>query len=229
VTGVLARGITGIKLARMTTPLEQRRPWPSRAVRPVAVLATLLLAIWLLSQARGMVPSWLAGGDRTPRVTHEVVVQQVESVAKLVSSQMTLRDVVIFENSRFGSTKRGLYVITGKVLAGIDLEQGTGVKIDHEARRITISLPPAKVLAVDVLNVTTYDEHSGLLNPFNPEDRDAIRSEIRARLVAAATGSGILQQADTSARRVLRALLSRDGYTVDVGLPPTTLNVSPAR
>jgi hypothetical protein len=212
----------------MTTPGNHRLAQAGRLVRPLVLVAVVLLLLWGLSRARAVLPSWLSG-DSTPHVTHDVVVQQVESVAKLVSSEMTLRDVVIFENSRYGSTKRGLYVITGKVLAGIDLEQGTGVKIDHAARRIAITLPPAKILAVDVINVKTYDEHSGLLNPFNADDRDAIRGEIRARLIAAATGSGVLQQADTSARRVLRALLSRDGYSVDVGLPPVSLNVSPAR
>jgi hypothetical protein len=213
----------------MTTPGDHRLSQAGRYVRPLVLLAAVLLVVWGLTRARAALPGWLGGGDSAPRVTHDVVVQQVESVAKLVSSEMTLRDVVIFENSRYGSTKRGLYVITGKVLAGIDLEQGTGVKIDHEARRIAITLPPAKILAVDVLNVKTYDEHSGLLNPFSADDRDAIRGEIRARLIAAATGSGVLQQADTSARRVLRALLSRDGYSVDVGLPPVSLNVSPAK
>ena len=156
------------------------------------------------------------------------MVQQVKSVAKLVSTEMTLRDVVQFENTHYGSTKRGLYVITGRVLAGIDLEAGSKVSIDHEAKRITILLPPARVLAVDVLSVRTYDERSGLLNPFSIDDRDAIRGQIRAQLVAAATSSGLLPKADTSAREVLRTLLSRDGYTVDVGLPGLALDRAPA-
>ena len=53
-----------------------------------------------------------------------------------------LRDVVIFQHTRFGSTKRALLVVTGKVLAGIDLQKGMDVKIDHGARKITIILPP---------------------------------------------------------------------------------------
>ena len=89
------------------------------------------------------------------------------------------------------------------------------------ARRVSWS-------AVDVLSVRTYDERSGLLNPFSIDDRDAIRGQIRAQLVAAATSSGLLPKADTSAREVLRTLLSRDGYTVDVGLPGLALDRAPA-
>jgi hypothetical protein len=200
---------------------------PGRWLRP-ALLALILLVVllWGLSTLESRLPSWVTG-SRAPTITNDVVVQQVRSVAKLVSTEMTLRDVVQFENTHYGSTKRGLYVITGKVLAGIDLEQGTQVSIDHAAKRITITLPPARVLAVDVLSVRTYDEKSGLLNPFTVDDRDAIRGQIRAQLVGAAASSGLLAKADTSAREVLRTLLSRDGYTVDVGLPGLSLDRAP--
>jgi hypothetical protein len=188
-------------------------------LRPVlSAVAVLLVLVWGLSALESRLPSWVTG-PRAPTITNDVVVQQVRSVAKLVSTEMTLRDVVQFEQTRYASTKRGLYVITGRVLAGIDLEGGTKVSIDHAAKRITITLPPARVLAVDVLTVRTYDERSGLLNPFTIGDRDAIRGQIRAQLVTAASSSGLLAKADTSAREVLRSLLSRDGYTVDVGLP----------
>ena len=196
-------------------------------MRRLLPLVALIVVVLLLQRARASLPGWLVGAS-APTITQDIVVEQVRSVAKLVSTEMTLRDVVVFESSRYGFTKRGLYVVTGKVMAGIDLEQGTGVKIDHLAKRIAIVLPPARILAVDVLNVRTYDEHSGLLNPFSTDDRDSIRGEIRARLIASAASSGLLQQADTSARRVLRALLSRDGYTVDVGLPGTKLVIAPA-
>jgi hypothetical protein len=201
-----------------------------RYLRPFLVSAALLLAaLWGLSSLASRLPTWMTGGPPPPpTITNDVVVQQVRSVAKLVSTEMTLRDVVQFENTHYGSTKRGLYVITGRVLAGIDLEAGSKVSIDHAAKRITILLPPAKVLAVDVLSVRTYDERSGLLNPFSIGDRDAIRGQIRAQLVATATSSGLLPKADTSAREVLRSLLSRDGYTVDVGLPEIGLDRAPA-
>lgn len=201
----------------------------SRWLRPVLLAIAILLALaWALTALASRLPSWVTGGSRASTISNDVVVQQVRSVAKLVSTEMTLRDVVQFENTHYASTKRGLYVITGKVLAGIDLEEGSKVSIDHAAKRITITLPPAKVLAVDVLSVRTYDERSGLLNPFTVGDRDAIRGQIRAQLVTAATNSGLLAKADTSARQVLRTLLSRDGYTVDVGLPGITLDRAPA-
>jgi hypothetical protein len=151
-----------------------------------------------------------------PQITQQVVVERLQAVAKLVASEMTLRDVVTYEQTRFTATKRALLVVTGRVSAGVDLERGTEVEIDSATKRIVLTLPPAQILSVDVLDVTTYDERAGLLNPFRPEDRDAIQRRVRTQLIDAAGRSGILAHADQSAALMLTALLGRDGYTVEI-------------
>lgn len=184
----------------------------------VGTLAILLLVgILVLRSASGAIGRW--GQPAEPRITQQTVVERLREVAKLVATEMTLRDVVIYEQTRFASTKRVLLVVTGKVSAGIDLERGTEVRIDSADKRITLTLPPAQILSVDVLNVTTYDERAGLLNPFRPEDRDLIQRRIRMQLMEAARQSGILQHADQSAAKVLTELLARDGYTVEIKRP----------
>ncbi len=190
-----------------------------RLIFPAGLL--ILLGLGFGIAQRALTPGWFRNPE--PRITHDVVVEQLRDVAKLVSTEMTLRDVVIFQHTRFGSTKRALLVVTGKVLAGIDLQKGTDVRIDHGARRITITLPPAQILAVDVVNVRTYDESAGLLNPFTTEDRDAMQRRVRMTLVAAGQQSGLLAHADKSARAMLQDLLERDGYSVVVKTPTPQL------
>jgi hypothetical protein len=198
------------------------RPSPGR------VLAWGLVAIGLLTAgAAGVAVARRAAGAAAavatpapPRVTHQVVVERLQAVARLVASQMTLRDVVVYEQTRFTATKRALLVVTGRVSAGLDLERGTNVEIDSVGRRIVLTLPPAQILAVEVLDVTTYDERAGLLNPFRPEDRDAIQRQVRTRLEEAARRSGILAHADQSAALLLQQLLGRDGYAVEVRRDP---------
>ena len=140
----------------------------------------------------------------------------MRSVAKLVTGETTVRDVVIYENSRLGSTKRSLVVVTGKVTAGIDLDAGTQVDIDQRDRRVHIVLPKAKVLGVEVLQLRTYDERNGLWNPFRPADRDTIYQLAREQLMSTAGELGVVAHAEDSARRLLAALIHVDGYTVDV-------------
>jgi hypothetical protein len=183
------------------------------------VIAALIVAaagsILMLRRAIGF-----GAGRSEPVVTQAVVVEQLREVAKLVATEMTLRDVVTYEQTQFRSTKRTLLVVTARVAAGIDLSRGTDVAIDSAEKRITVSLPPAQIMSVDVVNVRTYDERAGLWNPFRPEDRDVIQARVRSQLMASARESGILEHADHSAAKVLTGLLSRDGYTVEIRRPP---------
>jgi len=197
-----------------------------RRVVTIAMLGVMVLVILVVvsiaRDARGLLAS--AKGRTT--LSQEMVVEQVRAVAKLVSSEMTVRDVVTYENTRYGSTKRALIVVTGKILAGIDLERGTDVRIDSSARRITITMPEAQVLAVDIVQLRTYDEQRGLWNAFQPEDRDAIYQSVRRQLHRAAADMGIVQRANASAARMLETMFSVDGYTTEVrfGAPAPALD-----
>jgi Protein of unknown function (DUF4230) len=193
----------------------------SRPTLPAILISLLLLGGALLligtairrlvPQAKALLPS---RGQTT--VSQSVVVEQMRSVAKLVSSETSLRDVVVYQNRRLGSTKRSLVVVTGKVLAGIDLDQGTRVDIDNEAHRVNITLPHAQVLGVEVTQLRTYDERNGLWNPFRPEDRDTIYQLARDQLSQAAGELGVTTHAEESAQRLLTALIHPDGFTVQV-------------
>jgi len=183
----------------------------------VLVAVALVILIAFAYCATRLVPGAFRAGNKT-NITHDVVIQQIRAVAKLVSSEATVRDVIVYENTWYGSTKRSLVVVTGRLLAGIDLRDSPDVVIDHARRRITIRIPPAKLIAVEIRDMRTYDERGGLWNPFTREDRDAIQRQARAQLTAAGAQLELLRHANESAVELLRMLLAKDGYTVDVAL-----------
>jgi hypothetical protein len=195
----------------------------TRSRRPLApLLASLLLlggAVLLvgisLHHLRPLASRLFPMGGKT-EVAHSVVVEQVRSVARLVTSETSVRDVVVYENRRLGSTKRSLVVVSGKVMAGFDLDAGTQVDVDHRERQVSVVLPPAAVLGVEITNLRTYDEQSGLWNPFRPADRDTIYHLARQQLIRAATDLRLTGNAEESARRLLQAMIHADGYTVNV-------------
>lgn len=156
----------------------------------------------------------LTGGETT--VSQAVVVEQTRAVARLVTSETVLRDVVTYENRRLGSTKRSLVVATGKVLTGFDLDRGMEVTVDHPSRRIRITLPPPAVMAVEITGLKTYDEQRGLWNPFSPADRDTIFALARRQLVATAGEAELARHAEESARRLLEATVRAEGYSTEV-------------
>ncbi len=196
-------------------PTEPRDRLVGPGVLLVAV--ALLILVGFGYCASRLVPGAVFGRNET-NITHDVVVDQIKAVAKLVSSEATVRDVVVYENTWYGSTKRSLVVVTGRLLAGIDLRDNPDVIIDHERRKITIRIPPAKLIAVEIRDMQTYDERGGLWNPFTREDRDAIQRQARVQLTAAGGQMALLRHANESAVELLQLLLAKDGYTVDVSV-----------
>jgi hypothetical protein len=189
---------------------------PRRPVWPLA-LAALLFAVAVLvgrGVARGTTALRRLAGETT--VSQAVVIEQTRAVAHLVTSETMLRDVVTYENSRLGSTKRSLVIVTGKVLTGFDLDRGIGVAVDHPARRIRITLPPPSVMGVEITELKTYDEQRGLWNPFRPADRDTIFALARQQLVRAAGEVELARHAEESARRLLQATVRADGYVTEI-------------
>jgi hypothetical protein len=205
----------------MTAPPQPFAPdrQPRRIFGPGMILVGIALLILVAFGycATRFVPGAILGRNTTS-ITHDVVVQQIRAVAKLVSSEATVRDVIVYENTWYGSTKRSLVVVTGRLLAGIDLRDNPDVSIDHARRQITIRIPPAKLIAVEIRDMQTYDERGGLWNPFTREDRDAIQRQARAQLTAAGGQLELIRHANESAVELLKMLLAKDGYTVDVAV-----------
>jgi len=188
-----------------------------RSIWPL-LLALLLFGLAVFvgrGVARGAAPlRRLTGGQTT--VSQSVVVEQTRAVARLVTSETMLRDVVVYQNSRLGSTKRSLVVVTGKVLTGFDLDRAIEVTVDHPSHRIRIILPPPGVMGVEITELKTYDEARGLWNPFRPADRDTIFALARRQLVRTAGEVELARHAEESARRLLEATVHADGYTTEV-------------
>lgn len=179
----------------------------------IAVIVLLAIAAIFLLQRATRFPALISNQTN---ITHSLVVEKVQSVAKLVSSETTMRDVVVFEDTWYGSTKRSLVVVTGKLLAGINLERGADVKIDDAAKKINISLPNASVMAVDIVEMKTFDEQRGLWNSFQPADRDKIFKQARQQIEESGKQGKLLEHANRSAKQLLEAMFSRDGYTAEV-------------
>jgi hypothetical protein len=211
---------TGGSILERTGEIEALPPEPKRPIvgfGAALVGVALVILIGFAYCASRLVPGALLGRNATT-ITHDVVVEQIKAVAKLVSSEATVRDVIVYENTWYGSTKRSLVVVTGRLFAGIDLRDNPDVVIDHARRRITIRIPAAKLIAVEIRDMQTYDERGGLWNPFTREDRDAIQRQARSQLTAAGGQLALIRHANESAVELLRMLLAKDGYAVDVAL-----------
>ena len=172
-----------------------------------------------LSRQASVLGDFLGGRERTS-VSHSMIVDRVRAVAKLVTSETTIRDVVVYKNTWYGSTKQSLVVVTGRLLAGIDLQQGSDVTIDDATKHIAITLPKADIMALEISDMKTYDERGGLWNPFTPADRDNILRLARGQIMRSASQLDVIAHAEKSATDLLTGLFSVDGFTVSVKFVP---------
>ena len=194
------------------------RPFPFGSIRLIVVAVVLGLGVLLgLTVSRGF--SALLHPGRTT-IDQSVVVERLERVAKLITTEATVRDVVTYQNTWLGSTKRSLVIVTGKVLVGFDLQVKPKISISQTDRHIALVFPHARLLGVDIQDLKTYDESRGLWNPFHPADRDTIFQLAHRQLAAAARDLAVVQHAEEGARQLLTGLFVPEGYTVDVAFEP---------
>ena len=198
-----------MRFGNQKTAAQKLWPW---ALGLALVGALAALAIWFIAaRLTGMV----SNANRS-QVTQSVAVQRVDKVAKLVTSETTLRDVVVYENTWYGSTKKALVVVTGKVMAGINLDRGRDVQINDQSKLITITLPRPEVLAVEITDLRTYDEQRGWWNPFTSADHDAIYKLARDKFAESGNELKLAETARESASQLLENMFATDGYRVEV-------------
>ena len=193
--------------------------------RWIAALVLVALAAWMAGSRCGGARTGILSGGRA-KLSHALVVERLRSVAQLVTSETTVRDVITYEDTRLGSTKRSLIVATARVTAGIDLDPPPEIRIDSARRHVEVLLQPARVLGIEITELKTYDEQRGLWNPFRPSDRDAIFREARTQLGRSADELGLAAHAESSARSLLATLIKSEGYTSTVSFAPAV--VTPA-
>jgi hypothetical protein len=149
-------------------------------------------------------------------INESAVVERLETVAKLITTEAMVRDVVTYENTWLGSTKRSLVIVTGKTLVGFDLRVRPKISIRQGDRHIALVFPRARLLGVDIVELRTYDESRGLWNPFHPADRDTIFQLARRQLASAAEDLNVVAHAEEGARQLLVGLFAPEGYSFEV-------------
>lgn len=141
----------------MTAPTST----PTRVFRTAVLLAADLMLGVVVARSSFM------PGARHTSITQSVVVERL-SVAKLVTTEALVRDVVTYRQTWLGSTKRALVIITGKALVGVDLRVPPRIILRERDKHITLVFSHARLLGVDITDLKTYDESRGLWESVPP-------------------------------------------------------------
>jgi hypothetical protein len=100
--------------------------------------------------------------------------------------------------------------------AGIDLSAIQADHINLNKKSITLHIPPAKIISLDMPAeniVVEYQDIDLFRSPFKAGERDALAAQAEAQIRSSAEAMGMLQSAEANAKQVLTGFLTRLGYT----------------
>ncbi len=139
------------------------------------------------------------------------LVQQIQSLAELVTVKYVLEKVVVLEDTRWYGDNRVLLIAHGIVKAGIDLRKIGPADLEFDARNVLITLPPATITDVylDEQGTRVLEHSTGLLRAFNKNLEAEARRQAVDELRRAARQGGIFRDAEVQAQQQLTNLFSQ--------------------
>jgi Protein of unknown function (DUF4230) len=164
------------------------------------------------------------------RAEELVIVEGIRKVCKLSTIEISLADyarrtVPKTIDLPFTREPEAFLFYSGVVAAGFDVcDEPARIDVDHAARTVRVSLPPPRILSLDIKRFETINERSGFLNAIAPADRNGWFGDARESLTRAALAQDVLPRAEAHARELLTDFVSRWGYQLTL-----VVSASPAR
>lgn len=199
-----------------------------RRAGSILIAAVLIAGIFFAgANLAGWGPFKGLGGDPYTQVG-PTVVESVRDVAKLTTVEM-VEYTSVEKGNDFGwlNWARGdrifLFAVA-RIGGGVDMERVTtsNFEVDEESGSVTVQLPPAEVLFVEVDNEATqvYDRDTGLFTKGDSQLESDARQVAEEVLVNAALEHGILEKAQNNAEVTIENFLRGVGYTDVTFIPP---------
>jgi len=163
---------------------------------------------------------------KPPIITHDMALERVKEVAKIVSVEYYMADLVSYNNSRIWpfSDQKILVIAKAKILAGFDLAKGVTVTIQspslqkpsssnqalqenrtpsNSKSQLIITLPPPEIIAIQP-DYKYYD----IQGTPPPETHTYVLNLAKVTLYEAAKREGIFDKAKVSCRKQIQQLFS---------------------
>ena len=166
--------------------------------------------------------------DRGADDAHEVlsregVLMQIKKVNRLESTAFYIDTIIRTEKKGnwrmlWQDAQSGIFIVRGKVLAGLDLDKLTAENVNIVDGKVILSLPPVEILSVDLENIEVYDMKTGSFNLL-PADKGVfktVQEMARAQVLASACKADILQHANRQAQLQLENLFALTQTQVSV-------------
>jgi hypothetical protein len=178
----------------------------------LAALVLFIFAggIWLGFTVR----HWLKSGSGLREENTATVVEQVQTLADLVTVKYVIEKVVILEDTKWYGENRVLLLAHGIVKAGVDLKRLQPDDVTISGKTISLRLPPPRITDayLDDKQSQVIDHTTGLLRVFDKNLEQTARQNAVDDIRRAARTDGILDEADKRAKLELAMFLHKAGF-----------------
>ncbi|MBQ8666042.1 MAG: DUF4230 domain-containing protein [Lachnospiraceae bacterium] len=157
-------------------------------------------------------------------VDTEIIADGLREMGTLITEEYYFTQLEKYKKTEkvwiFKSEASTAYSYDGVVTAGIDCNE-IGIEKDDENKTITISIPKASILNVDIdpNSFQMYEEKNGLWSKFNISDYNKSLIEFEEAGKKKALEKGIIEKADESAKKMVESfvnsLIDSDEYTIE--------------
>jgi Protein of unknown function (DUF4230) len=164
-----------------------------------------------------------------PKQKQEVLA--LKEMNELATAEYTITKIVKASDNKtwfkFGERKI-LISCTGIIKAGIDLSSLNEENISINDKDITLYLPAAKIITLNIPaeNIKVEHQQTGFWrDQFNNEEQNALMAQAEQQIRSTSDSLGILQSAQTNAQYFISGFLKRLGYktvSIEFKAPPKT-------
>lgn len=150
-------------------------------------------------------------------LNHANVLEKIQHLNNLETVAFHIDTVVSSQregswNRLWQDQQKGLFVASGRVVAGLNLSKLTAeqVVVSEDGKRIDITLPPVEILSSSLDKTEIYDIQTGLfgLVDIDPKLLTEAQNEARQQIVKTACKSGILKIANENANKQIESLFT---------------------
>lgn len=190
-----------------------------RHTKLTVVLATFI-AVGLLVLGVGV--GKLVERGNQARVDTHYVDALLTKASELTSAKFNYTGMTRYEDEGVPVINKASFIMVYKATAraGIDMDK-VGVQVDDAAKTVTLSIPKAEVLDVNVdsSSIEYFDEGFAIANLDQKEDSNRAIALAKKDAMTEARTSGVLEMADTQSELLIKGILQPavpDDYTFKV-------------
>nr|WP_231623927.1 DUF4230 domain-containing protein [Neisseria sp. 83E34] len=156
-------------------------------------------------------------------VSRESIIVQIQKLNRLESTAFYIDTIIKTEKQGnwyllWQDAQTGLFMVKGRVLAGVDLDKLKPENVQVIDGKAIISLPPVEILSVSVDNLDVYDIKTGSLGitPIDKSVFQEVQNKARMQIIESACRADILKHAQAQAQAQLETLFALTQTKVSV-------------